>query len=44
MLSAEVLWTGEVAAEGSTSEESDWVEITWSPQGGISNTGSENVH
>jgi hypothetical protein len=31
MLSAEVLWTGEVVAEGSTSEESDWVEVTWSP-------------
>jgi hypothetical protein len=26
-----VLSAGEVVAEGSTSEESDWVEVTWSP-------------
>jgi hypothetical protein len=31
MLSAEVMWTGEVVAEDSTSEESDWVEVTWFP-------------
>jgi hypothetical protein len=31
MLRAEVLSAGEVVAEGSTSEESDWVEVTWSP-------------
>ena len=31
MLSAEVLSDGEVVAEGSTSEESAWVEVTWSP-------------
>jgi hypothetical protein len=26
-----VMWTGEVVAEDSTSEESDWVEVTWFP-------------
>lgn len=31
MLRAEVLSAGEVVAEGSTSEESDWVEVNWSP-------------
>ncbi len=44
MLSAEVLWTGEVVAEGSTSEESDWVEVTWSLEGRMSNTVSDNVY
>ena len=32
-LRAEVLSAGEVVAEGSTSEESSWVEVKWSPQG-----------
>jgi hypothetical protein len=32
-LRAEVLSAGEVVAEGSTSEESRWVEVKWSPQG-----------
>jgi hypothetical protein len=32
-LRAEVLSGGEVVAEGFTSEESSWVEVTWSPQG-----------
>jgi hypothetical protein len=31
-LRAEVLSAGEVVAEGSTSEESSWVEVKWSPQ------------
>ena len=31
MLRAEVLSSGEVVAEGSTSEESAWVEVIWSP-------------
>lgn len=31
MLRAEVLSAGEVVAEGSTSEGSDWVEVNWSP-------------
>jgi len=31
MLRAEVLSAGEIVAEGSTSEESDWVEVNWSP-------------
>ena len=31
LLSAEVLSAGEVVAQGSTSEESDWVEVYWSP-------------
>ena len=33
MLRAEVLSADEIVAEGSTSEESDWVEVKWSPQG-----------
>ena len=32
-LRAEVLLAGEVVAEGSTSEESSWVEVKWAPQG-----------
>ena len=32
-LRAEVLSAGEIVAEGSTSEESSWVEVNWSPQG-----------
>jgi hypothetical protein len=32
-LRAEVLSAGEIVAEGSTSEESSWVEVKWSPQG-----------
>jgi hypothetical protein len=32
-LRAEVLSAGEVVAEGSTSEESSWVEVKWSLQG-----------
>lgn len=32
-LRAEVLSAGEVVAEGTTSEESSWVEVKWSPQG-----------
>jgi hypothetical protein len=31
LLTAEVLSAGEVVAQGSTSEESDWVEVYWSP-------------
>jgi hypothetical protein len=31
LLRAEVLSAGEVVAQGSTSEESDWVEVYWSP-------------
>ena len=31
LLRAEVLSGGEVVAQGSTSEESDWVEVYWSP-------------
>jgi hypothetical protein len=31
MLRAEVLSAGELVAEGSTSEESGWVEVNWSP-------------
>ena len=31
LLRAEVLSAGEIVAQGSTSEESDWVEVYWSP-------------
>jgi hypothetical protein len=31
LLTAEILSAGEVVAQGSTSEESDWVEVYWSP-------------
>jgi hypothetical protein len=31
LLTAEVLSAGEVVAQGSTSEDSDWVEVYWSP-------------